>query len=267
MLFGLLDRRPLLDETHAAWMFDVYAWALRSFDPVMFRDETLLVTPSNQHFPGTANSPDEMANLIFDRVVAYAGMAHWPLRLLPPDSCVLEPAAEVRMIAGARGTRAVAAETPSASLTLSYDPSHLNNPEAMIAVFAHTLAHYLGSSAREPPPGGAENWPHVTEILAVFLGFGLMFANTALVLPRGGCCGGPVVRRQAYVSQHDITYALAIFSALKGLPKEDVLAHLKKSLRGHFKQALREIKGKYAPRLQEIAQYCGDTNARRPLDP
>ena len=256
MLLGLFDRRPLLDETYAGWIFDVYAWALRNFDPVMFRDETVLVTPTNQHFPGRANNADEMANLIFDRVVAYAGMAHWPLRLLPPDSCVLEPATEVRVVADTRGSRAVAADTSSASLTLSYDPDYLNNPEAMIAVFAHTLAHYLGSSATEPPPGGTENWPHVTELLAVFLGFGLMFANTALVLPRGGCCGGPVVRRQAYVSQHDITYALAIFSALKGLPQKEVLKHLKKSLHGHFKQALREVKSTYAPRLQEIERYC-----------
>jgi len=255
MLFGLSDRRPLLDEAYAGWIFDVYAWALRNFDPVMFRDETLLVTPSNRHFPGRANSPEEMAKLIFDRVVDYAGMGHWPLKLLPPGSCVLEPATEVRVVAGARGSRAVAADRSPASLALSYEPDYLNNPEAMIAVFAHTLAHYLGTSATEPPPGGAENWPHVTEILAVFLGFGLMFANTALVLPRGGCCGGPVVRRQAYISQHDITYALAIFSALKGLPQKEVLEHLKKSLRGHFKQALREVKGKYAPRLEEIGQY------------
>ena len=164
----------------------------------------------------------------------------------------------VHVIAGTRGSRAVATEKPSASLTISYDPSHLNNPEAMIAVFAHTLAHYLGTSAREPPPGGAEDWPQVTELLAVFLGFGLMFANTALILPRGGCCGGALVQRQAYVSQHDITYALAIFSALKGLPGRDVLAHLKKSLRGHFNQASREVKGRYSPRLQEIARYCGN---------
>jgi hypothetical protein len=256
MFLGLLDRGPLLDETYAGWMFDVYAWALRNFDPVMFRDETLLVTPSNHHFPGRANSPEEMATLIFDRVVAYAGMEHWTLKLLPPGSCVLEAAAEVRVIAGSRGSRSVADETSPACLTLSYEPDYLNNPEAMIAVFAHTLAHYLGSSATEPPPGGAENWPHVTEILAVFLGFGLMFANTALILPRGGCCGGPVVRRQAHVSQHDITYALAIFSALKGLPEKAVQKHLKRSLRGHFKQALREVKGRYARRLQEIMQCC-----------
>ncbi len=255
MMFGLLDRRPLLDKTYAGWMFDVYAWALRNLDARMFRDETLLVTPSNDHFPGRASSPEEMAALIFDRVVAYAGMAHWPLQLLPPGSCALETATEVRVVAGARGSRALAAEEPSASLTLSYDPDYLNNPEAMIAVFAHTLAHYLGTSATEPPPGGAENWPQVTELLAVFLGFGLMFANTALVLPRGGCCGGPVVRRQAYVSQHDITYALAIFAALKGLPQKAVLRHLKKSLRGHFRQALREIEGRYASRLQELQAF------------
>lgn len=257
MVFGLLDRGPLLDEAYAGWMFDVYAWALRNFDAQMFRDETILVTPSNDHFPGKASSPEEMANLIFDRVVTYAGMAHWPLKLLPPETCLLESAGEVRVVGSMRGARAVAIDSSPTNLTLSYDPGYLNNPEAMIAVFAHTLAHYLGSSADEPPPGGTENWPQVTEILAVFLGFGLMFANTALVLPRGGCCGGPVVRRQAYVSQHDITYALAIFSALKGLPLKEVLGHLKGSLRGHLKQASREIGGRYAGRLQQTAKYLG----------
>jgi len=256
MFLDLLERRPLLEETYANWMFDIYAWALRNFDPVMFREETLLVTPSNQHFPGRASSPDEMANLIFDRVVAYAGMEHWPLKLMPPDSCVLQPAAEVRVATGVRGARAMAVEPSPASLTVSYEPGYLNNPEAIIAMFAHTLAHYLGKSATEPPPGGGESWPQTTEILAVFLGFGLMFANTALVLPRGGCCGGPVVRRQAYVTQHDITYALAIFSTLKGLPQKQVLQHLKKSLRGHFKRASREIQSRYANRLQELEQYC-----------
>lgn len=255
MLLGLFQRRPLLDDTYAGWMFDVYAWALRNFDATMFRDETLLVTPTNRHFPGKASSPEEMARLIYDRVVTYAGMTHWPLRLLPPNSCVLEPVADIRIASGARGSRAVATDTSSASLAISYDPDHLNNPEVMIAGFAHSLAHYLGISASEPPPGGAENWPHVTELLAVFLGFGLMLANTALILPRGGCGGGPVVRRQAYVSQHDITYALAIFSTLKNLQKGQVMPHLKKSLHGHFKQALREVGTRHAQRLQALEHY------------
>ena len=255
MLSGLFDRQPLLDENYAGWIFDVYAWAMRNFDPLMFRDETLLVTPSNQHFPGRANSHEEMANMIFERVVAYAGMTHWPLKLLPPGSCLPEPGNEVHVMTGVRGSRAVATSESSSSFSLGYDPAYLKNPEVTIALFAHGLAYYLGSSASESPPGGADNWPYVTEILAVFLGFGLMFANTALIIPRGGCCGGPVVQRQASLSQHDITYALAIFAALKGLPQKDVVKYLKKSLRGHFKQALREVKGRYRLRLQEIEQY------------
>lgn len=257
MLLKFLERRPLVEEVYAHWMFDVYAWALRNFDPAMFFEETQLVTPSNQHFPGRASSADEMAKLIFDRVLEYAGMQHWPVKLLPPGSCVLEPSSEVRVIAGVRGARAEAAEASSASLTISYDPEHLNNPEAIIAMFAHALAHYLGQSAAEPPPGGDGSWPQTTELLSVFLGFGLMFANTALVLPKGGCCGGPIVRRQAYVTQHDITYALAIFTLLKDIPPKEVQQHLKKSLRGHFKLALREIQQVYGERLQALLEVKG----------
>jgi hypothetical protein len=258
MMFGFLDRRPLLEATYAEWLFEIFAWALRNFDPVMFREETVLVTPSNEHFPGRASSADEMANLIFRQVIGFAGMQHWPVRLLPPGSCVLEPATEIRLIDNKRGSRARAAEVPSGTLAISYDPGYINNPEAMIAVFSHTLAHYLGSSASEPPPGGSENWPQVTEILAVFLGFGLMFANTALIFPRGGCCGGALVQRSAAVSQHDITYALAIFAALKRLPPKTVTAHLKKSLRGHFKQALREIDSLHSERLLACRQMLSD---------
>ncbi len=253
MVFGLFEQGPLLEDAYAEWMFDTFGWALHNFDARSFRDETILVTPSNKHFPGRANNPDEMAKLIFSQVVGYAGMRHWPLRLLPPDSCVLEQPKELRIEGALRGAHARApAADESALLNVSYDPQTLNNPEAMIAVYAHTLAHYLGSAVTEPPPGGVDNWPQATELLAVFLGFGLMFANTALVLPSGGCCGGPVVRRQAYVSQHDITYALAIFVALKDMPARQVLPHLKKSLRGHFKKALREVKTLHGKRFQTL---------------
>lgn len=254
MLFGLTNRAPLLEADYAHWLFDVYAWALRNFDPIMFRDETVLVTPTNRHFPGRANNPDEMARLIFERTVAHAGMAHWPLQLLPPGSCALEPPQQLQLPSASRGSRALTATAPEQGLPFSYDPNSVNSPEAMIALFAHGLAHYLGQSASEPPPGGSENWPIVTELLAVFMGFGLMFANTALVIPKGGCCGGPTVRRQAYVSQHDITYALAIFAALKGLPPKDVLEHLKKSLRGHFKRAYKEVTGQYGERVRELRE-------------
>ena len=43
------------------------------------------------------------------------------------------------------------------------------------------------------------------------------------------------------MSQYDTTYALAIFSVLKGIPNQQVLKHLKKSLRPYYKKAVKDI--------------------------
>ena len=96
--------------------------------------------------------------------------------------------------------------------------------------------------AKEPPPGGAEYWPHVTELLAGYLGFGLMFANSAYTF-RGGCgsCYNPNANRDAYLTERQSTYVLAIFATLKNLPVASVSKHLKGHLRGFYKKAAKEI--------------------------
>jgi hypothetical protein len=131
-------------------------------------------------------------------------------------------------------------------LLIAYNPGQLRDSEVLIADFAHVLAHYLGSMSQEPPPGGVENWPHITEVVAVFMGFGLMMANSANTAKIRSCgsCSGPAVERSNALSQYDITYALAIFSCLKEVPTREVLAHLKKSLRPFYKKAAKEVMNK-----------------------
>ncbi|MES9901437.1 MAG: hypothetical protein ABW168_01995 [Sedimenticola sp.] len=254
MVFGLFQQQPPLDEPSIQWIFDAFDWALRNFDAEVFRQETLLVTPSNKHFPGRAENPHEMAKLIFDRVQEYAGMQHWPFQLLPPDSCLLDDRPQIVLEGRLRGSQGVAAKE-AGSIPVYYDPRQVGNPEVMIATLAHGLAHYLGSTTREPPPGGEENRPHVMELLAVFMGFGLMFANSSLSFPKGGCRScGPSTERQAYLSQYDITYALALFAVLKGIADKEVLAHLKKSLRPFFKKSLRDVRNR-VEQLQVMAAH------------
>ena len=62
MLSKLLKPKACLDEESTLWLFDTFAWALRNLDARVFYDETILVTPSNQHFPGTEDSVHGMAN-------------------------------------------------------------------------------------------------------------------------------------------------------------------------------------------------------------
>ncbi len=246
MFSALFNKKPVLDEASIQWLFDTYAWALRNFDAALFRDHTVLVQPNDRFFPGRVDSVEGMAGLICDKVKEYAAIAHWPTRLVDGRQCQLEEAPKLLLDGPIRGGSALAEVEESQRLPVLYDPALINNPEAMIASFAHSFAHYLGTLAQEAPPGGEENWPHVTEVLASFTGFGVIMANSAfnVRIPRCGSCAPQPVDRQSYLSQYDMTYALAIFSELKGIPKGEVLPQLKSSLRGFYKRAVKDVAGR-----------------------
>jgi hypothetical protein len=248
MVFGFFGKQDLVDEEAGRWLFDTFAWCLSNFDAEVFYRETQLVVPSNEYFPGRETSIDGMARLIFDHVTRYAGMQHWPFQLVDQAVCSIAPPAAVRIQGALRGSKGVAqGESDEASrLAVVYDADLLGNPEALIAGYAHAMAHYLGQTARRPPPGGTAYWPQATEVLAVFMGFGLMFANSAFSVPVRSCgsCGSPPAQRRSYLTQYESTYALAIFSVLKGLANKAVLGHLKKALRPFFRQCVKEIQGK-----------------------
>ncbi|OOZ40442.1 hypothetical protein BOW53_07660 [Solemya pervernicosa gill symbiont] len=259
-MFSIFNKEPILDELRVAWLFDTYGWALRNFDGELFQNETILVTPSNEHFPGRVDSVHGMAELIFEQVKAFAGVKHWPTRLVDQYQCsTVEPPQLV--IEGA--LRGPAGVTPTGIseeqyLTVLYDPNQINNPEGMIATYAHIIAHYLASMSPEPPPGGEDFWAQATEVLAVFMGFGLMFANSAYNF-RGGCgsCYNANAQRSAHLSQDEVTYALAIFAELKQLSAKTVLSHLKKPLRSVFKRASREVAEK-RPFLQQAIEQIAE---------
>ena len=245
---------PLLEEASAQWMFDTFSWALQNFDADVFFNETILVTPSNEHFPGRESSAEGMANLIFENVKKYAAMQHWPCRVVDESMEEIKELPRIQIEGPVRGSK-IAVQTPvedAQKLVVMYRQESLLDPEVLIASFAHTLAHYLGTTAREAPPGGEENWPHVTELLAVFMGFGVMMANSANTTKIRSCssCSGPAIERENFLSQYDITYALAIFSRLKNIPAGQVAKQLKSSLRPFYKKAVKDVMSRETQILQ-----------------
>ncbi len=242
-MFSVFKSQPLLPPEDSQWMLDVFAWALKNFDADLFYTHSVLVLPSNRFFPGRADSEQAMAQLIFDRVAHYAGVAHWPAQVSDMNQCAIESSPALQLAGPLRGVDlALDDQHMSQPLPFPYNAQQISNPEAMIASFAHTVAHYLGQTAQTPPPGGAESWPQVTEVLATWLGFGLMFANSAYNF-RGGCasCYNPNAQRNAYLSEQQSTYALAIFAVLKNISPREVTPYLKAHLRGFFKKAVKEV--------------------------
>lgn len=256
-MISLFQSKPVLDEESIQWMLDVYSWALRNFDARVFFEETILVTPTNECFPGEKQTAFDKADLILQQVKRHASMAAWPVELVEEDAN-LNQIPELAFEGSVRGQYALAPKSPGKNtrLPVSYRGELLRNPQIIISDYAQILAHYLGGTTSELPPGGAENWPHCTELLGVFMGFGLMFANTAYNVRVSSCgsCQGPSLERVNYLSQYDICYALAIFAELKEIPSGQVLTFLKKSLHPFYKKALKDIRGR-SHELNMLKEY------------
>ncbi len=258
-MFSFLKKdQTVLDEESITWLFECFGWALQHLGNDIFANKTILVIPSNHHFPGKADSIEGISSLIFSQVATYAGMSHWPYRLMDQNCATNYHPPKIAINGALRSSKGqeIKSAVTGEALPIVYDPNQINNPEAMIATFAHTLAHYLASMAPEPPPGGEENWPQATEVVAVFLGFGVMFANSAYTFRAGGCgsCSS-ASERTNFLSQYDITYALAIFAQLKEIPVKQVTPHLKSTLRGYYKQCIKDI----SKRATELAKLNATT--------
>ncbi len=253
MVFGLLNKQPVIDPSSSEWIFNAYSWALQNFDANLFYTDTVLVCPTNEFFPGKMNSVQGMAESIFERVKGYAGISHWPTLVQEQSMCRLTESQQVQIRGALRGPKGITDESieNSQRLVIPYNPQQINNPEGMIATYAHMLSFHMGQMGKTLPPGGSDYWPHATELLAVFLGFGLMFANSAYNF-RGGCgsCYNPYAQRDAYLSEAEATYALALFCMLKSIPNSEVTPHLKGHLRGTYRRSVKEISEK----VQEVDQ-------------
>ncbi|MDQ7016335.1 MAG: hypothetical protein Q9N68_08165 [Gammaproteobacteria bacterium] len=256
-MFGFLKPAPLLDETSITWLFDVQLWCLQNFDAEVFYTETVLVTPSNEHFPGRENSLHGMASLIFEQVKQHAGLQHWPCRLQEQSSCSLDQPPKLSLQGALRGTQGIlqTAVPESQQLPVQYAGSQLNNPEVLIASLSQQLAFYLAGFAKQKPPAGDENWPQLIELIGLFMGFGVMFCNTANTTRSKSCgsCSGPSAERDRALSQDDLTYSLALFCHLKQIPNKAVLPHLNKHLRGYYKRALKDVQQR-TQQLQPLQQ-------------
>lgn len=291
-MLGLFNRQPvLLDETIIQWIMDTFQWALLEFNYQYFQQQTRLVYPDNQHFPGAGNTVNEKANLIFDRVKYYAGMEHWPTELIdlsqnlstryqsitPNPPSVLrgkqfdereqtpssekqnKPIARVAKQSTEQGEYDIsfsytggyeAHPNQSTAFTFQFYPQQLAFPDAFIAHLAQGLGVYLAQNGKMPPPGGADYLPMAGELVGIVMGFGIMFANSAVVQRAGGCggCGGAQQpARNVILSEEESTYALALFCYLKSIKPQKVTRLLKKHLRKFFKQSLKDV----ARRLDE----------------
>ena len=203
--------KSFLDVSRRDWQFEAFAWLLRNSGGYQKFLETTLVLPTEEHFPDRGMRGHAGVAALFRRARDHAGMADWP--------CTVEvETAEPRP-----------AEPESQGIRVfTYRKGSLD-PISLVAGFGCGFARYLVETYDEPPPGGESSRDAAVEIAAVFMGFGVFLANSA-------------VRQASFqLSEGELAHALALFCLLRGLPEEAADKHLNPHLHKYVRLAALDL--------------------------
>jgi len=236
----------LVGEEASEWLLRAFGWALQQFGGTNFYERTLLVTPTSEHFPERPQPGEDPAVVLFRQVRAHAGMESWPCKLVaqkPDIDTRIAPTIVLENVPRGPGGTFSEPIKKRAPAVITYNPSDQGDAQWLAAVFAHELAHYLGREATEAPPGGTKNWENATDLLAVFMGFGIFLANSAVRFGQFAGVGtrGWKISRTGYLTDVELIFALAIFCILKGIDQKQARGHLKPWLRSALRDATDEL--------------------------
>jgi hypothetical protein len=243
-MLGLFKPKLPVDRDEYEWLLACYAWLLREFGGVEGIRARRLVLATTDFFPPSSLKGHERALELFGQVKAIAGMADWQCDLV-------EGAADREThVAPAHLIRHHAKPQPAGTFgyrdgryVVTYNPSKLNDPEILVATFAHELGHYLIHSGESRPPGGRELEEHATDLASVFLGFGIFAANSAKNFNayQNFEVQGWQMQSLGYLSELARVTALALFVRLSGADAGAAEKGLKDYLRGPLRKALAAI--------------------------
>ena len=267
MFSTLFKTKPVIDEESKEWIFDTFAWCIANLDSQFFKDNSELILPNNSFYPGSSSSVEEMAETIFTNTTKYTGMTSWPIKLVPSDNFTQKPMPQLYFESTLRGERAIVTSAISAQVSnelsykvegealapstptidIAFHPSQLNQPQDLIAYLVQVQASILVNQNGVTPssigaPGGNEVLAQTIDLVACFMGFGVIFSNTAYQF-KGGCgsCNNRNLNRQPALPELETVYALALFCVMKGINIKPIKKELKFHLYKPFRQAHKEI--------------------------
>ena len=259
MLSTFFKTKPVVDAVSKEWIFDTFVWCIEELDGAFFHQESQLILPSNSFYPGSVTSVAAMADSIFTHTSKYTGMTSWPIKLVPAETFIPRAMQQLFFESRLRGEDCKVHYSPSykhstelnksrlndedaPQIDIAFHPSQLNQPQDLIAYLVQKQASILISQRGIAAPGGKAVLAQTIDLVSCFMGFGVIFANTAYQF-RGGCgsCNNPHINRKSALPELETVYALALFSLLKGVDNKQIKKVLKSHLYKSFRQAHKEI--------------------------
>lgn len=250
-LFG--PKRPLgADEWE--WQLAAFRWLLDEFGGVEAHRTGLLATPDGDCFPDSKAKGDARAEELLKQIMEIAGIADWPVRLVMDDGDAafrpLSPTVALTSTgASAAGTfQLVSDGTGGWIAEIVASRGQLADEAALVATLGHEVAHYWLCGTARPMPGGEACHELLTDLTAVFLGFGIFLGNSARygyhTKDEAGTsigAGWYLSGWQGYLSERALMTALAISETLAGRDAMAAAVYLKPHLAQDLKHATRYL--------------------------
>ncbi len=245
-MFGLFGPKPdaLPPPERMAWILEAWRWLEQHLGQRRGLPPGAILLPTPDSMPVQSAHGHALAVNISTFVQARAGLEDW--------HCALEPQApdhlrELALRTGGRHSSTGAAGTfqvGGGRVAITYDPDQLEDLQGFVALMAHEWSHYLLALVPAPRPGGPEVEEPLTDLCAVYLGFGVFQANAAFSFGQfqEGLGGGWRSRSLGYLGQKGSSFALAVAAVSTGAAPGGIKRHLGPNPRAWFAEGVREMK-------------------------
>jgi len=166
--------RTLVDNDTEEWVEEGFTWLISTFGVEAYFDETQLILPTRDFFQSPGGTSREAAQAVFDEVRGHMGMEDWHCELIRQDE---DPDTHVAIGHSIQGIEQSPGGTfghDGQKFTITYAPDLMKQPVSFLNLLSHELAHYLLSADVENVPGGMEAHEIMTDLAAIYAGFGVI---------------------------------------------------------------------------------------------
>jgi hypothetical protein len=236
-------RKPFLDPETADWHIENFEWLVKCFAKSKALTRSRLILPQPGFFPNDGEVGHDLAERIFEQIKGYS-LVNWPVKLVKRAPIRRTTSVEFEVLKSKciLGTfRSNLHDIPE----ISYAANLIEEPVSLIATLAHELGHYVIHGAPALPICAHDEIEFLTDLTAVYLGFGVFMVNSAFGTQtwRDVATGtqSTMTSRQGYLPEADLIFANALFVTVKGLDPLEARSALKPRLQKQFDAALLDL--------------------------
>jgi hypothetical protein len=232
-----------VDDEERLWVDEGFARLVKMLGRSRLLDARVIL-PNPEYFPDAYDGSEAAAEILFRRVCDYMQVDRRRLRLeiFPDETEELRETSHWHIDTGRHAAgvyiRDGATEEDGDRVVIALRSTLLKEPFALVATIAHELGHVILLGGGHMDRNTPDHEP-MTDLLTVFLGFGIFSANSAARFKQYSEAGwhGWSMQRLGYLPQEIYGYALARFAAERGERKPEWTRHLSTNVRVYFKRS------------------------------